>query len=77
VHFAGTKIPIPYWFNYSSFIADNIEVDSSYFDHNQITAINIGSEFIISNIIVNLLSSVNFSSLHREHLQTHSCHIFD
>ena len=77
MHFAGTKIPIPYWFNYSSFIADNIEVDSSYFDHNQITAINIGSEFIISNIIVNLLSSVNFSSLHLDHLQTHSCHIFD
>jgi len=77
VHFAGTKIPIPYWFNYSSLIADNIEVDSSYFDHNQITAINIGSEFIISNIIVNLLSSVNFSSLHRDHLQTHSCQIFD
>ena len=42
MHFAGTKIPMPYWFNYSSFIADNIEVDSSNFDHNQITAINIG-----------------------------------
>jgi sulfatase maturation enzyme AslB (radical SAM superfamily) len=32
---------------------------------------------LLEKIIVNLLSSVNFSSLHRDHLQTHSCHIFD